>query len=42
MLPRADASGLQASTVTYFVLSVSCAIRDHSDSEDASRLAANK
>src|SRR6516165_10672821 len=33
MLPRADASGLQASTVTYFVLSVSCAIRDHSRSE---------
>ena len=33
MLPRADAGGLQASTVTYFVLSVSCAIRDHSCSE---------
>src|SRR6478609_442587 len=33
MLPRADAGGLQASTVTYFVLSVSCAIRGHSRSE---------
>jgi len=30
MLPRADAGGLRASTVTYFVLSVSCAIRGHS------------
>src|SRR6476660_9414455 len=41
MLPRADAGGLQASTVTYFVLSVSCAIQDHSCSEvsDAPRLA---
>src|SRR6266576_5494351 len=32
MLPRADAGGLQASTVMYFVPSVSCAIRDHSRS----------
>src|SRR4029450_12925583 len=44
MLLRADAGGLQASTVTYFVLSVSCAIRDHSGSEgfDAQRLAASR
>src|SRR5215510_5611158 len=33
MLPRAGAGGLQASTVTYFVPSASCAIRDHSRSE---------
>jgi hypothetical protein len=32
MLPRADAGGLQASTVTYFGPSASCAIRDHSHS----------
>src|SRR5258707_14226055 len=40
MLPRAGAGGLQASTVTYFVPSASCAIRDHSHSEvsDAPRL----
>src|SRR4029450_7988174 len=42
MLPRADAGGFKASTVIYFVLSVSCAIRDRSDSEVASRLAVSK